>query len=99
MWRKSYWQDSSNLLNILVQRLSLQLSPKEFMNTSMKHRRDMLSKKCPNHVFDDVAQLNMFYSGLRPQTKMLLDVSVGGTMVLKSPEEATTILNLIRKHA
>ena len=25
--------------------------------------------KCPNRGFDDVAQLNMFYSELRPQTK------------------------------
>ncbi|KAH1233133.1 hypothetical protein GmHk_09G025649 [Glycine max] len=31
-----------------------------------------LLQRCPNHNFDDVAQLHIFYSGLKPQTKMVL---------------------------
>ena len=38
-----------------------------------------LLRKCPNHDFDEAAQLHIFYSGLRPQTKMILDASAGGT--------------------
>ncbi|KAH1262156.1 hypothetical protein GmHk_02G004841 [Glycine max] len=33
--------------------------------------------RCPNHSFDDAAQLHIFYRGLKPQTKMILDASAG----------------------
>ncbi|KAH1205954.1 hypothetical protein GmHk_16G046532 [Glycine max] len=46
-----------------------------------------LLQRCPNHSFDDVAQLHIFYSGLRPQTKMIFDASAGSTMMSKSSEE------------
>lgn len=48
-------------------------------------------KKCPNHKVNDVAQLNMLYNGLRPQTRMLLDALAMETMMMKSVEDATTI--------
>jgi len=54
-----------------------------------------LLRRCPNNNFDDVAQLHIFYSGLKPQTKIILDVSVGGTMMSKSPEEAIVIIDSI----
>ena len=44
-----------------------------------------LLRRCPNHNFDDAGQLYIFYSGLKPQTKMILDASAGGTMMSKSP--------------
>ncbi|XP_006590059.1 uncharacterized protein [Glycine max] len=34
----------------------------------------------------------MFIDGLRPQTKQLLDASVGGKIKLKTPEEATELI-------
>ncbi|XP_020208323.1 uncharacterized protein LOC109793275 [Cajanus cajan] len=58
-------------------------------------RYKSLLRKCPNHGFDDVAQLNMFCNGLRPQTKMLLDVSAGGSMMMKDSEEAITIIDAL----
>jgi len=30
-------------------------------------------RRFPNHSFDDAAQLHIFYNGLKPQTKMILD--------------------------
>ena len=49
----------------------------------------------PNHNFDDAAQLYIFYSGLKPQTKIILDASTGSTMMSKSPEEAIVIIDSI----
>jgi len=37
----------------------------------------------------DLAKLNMFYSGLRPQTKLLLDASIGGFMMTEDIAKAT----------
>ena len=54
-----------------------------------------LLRRCSNHGFDDAAQLHIFYSGLRPQTKMILDALAGGTLKSKSPEEATVIIDSI----
>jgi len=34
----------------------------------------------------------MFIDGLRPQTKQLLDGSAGGKIKLKTPEEATELI-------
>jgi len=49
-------------------------------------------KKCSNHGFDDITKLNLFYNGLRPQTRVLLDASARGKMMLKELEEATIII-------
>ncbi|XP_020201932.1 uncharacterized protein LOC109787777 [Cajanus cajan] len=58
-------------------------------------RYKSLLRKFPNHGFDDVAQLNMFCNGLRPQKKMLLDASAGGSMMMKDSEEAITIIDAL----
>ena len=52
-------------------------------------------RKCPNHSFDDAAQLHIFYSGLKPQTKMILDALAKGTMMSKSPKEEIVIIDSI----
>ena len=36
--------------------------------------------------------MNLFKDGLRPQTKQLLDASTGGKIKLKTPEEATELI-------
>jgi len=58
-----------------------------------------LLRKCPNHGFDILAQLNMFCNGLRPQEKMLLDASIGGSMMTKSAEEVMEIIEAITANA
>jgi len=42
----------------------------------------MILRKCPNHEFEDIAQLSLFLNGLRSDTKMLLDAVVGGIVTV-----------------
>lgn len=56
-------------------------------------RYKAILKKCLNRGFDDITQLNMLYSGLRPQTKMLLDASAVGTVITKSAKEVIIIID------
>jgi len=58
-------------------------------------RFNSLLRKCPNHGFEDIAQLNIFYNGLRPDTKMILDTTAGGTMMIVDVEQATRIIEAL----
>ncbi|GAU42733.1 hypothetical protein TSUD_287890 [Trifolium subterraneum] len=51
-------------------------------------------KKCPKHGLDNHAQMQNFTQGLRPQTRMLLDVSAGGSLKNKDESELC-ILNSV----
>ncbi|KAH1212757.1 hypothetical protein GmHk_14G040870 [Glycine max] len=51
-----------------------------------------LLRKTPTHGFLKPIQLNIFIDGLRPQSKQLLDASVGGKIKLKTPEEAIELI-------
>ncbi|XP_027903621.1 uncharacterized protein LOC114163516 [Vigna unguiculata] len=58
-------------------------------------RFNSLLRKCPNHGFEDIAQLNIFCNGLRPDTKMILDAAAGGTMMSVDAEQATRIIEAL----
>ena len=58
-------------------------------------RFKMILRKCPNHGFEDIAQLSIFLNGLRFDTQMLLDVAVGGTMMTLDVEQATRIIDVL----
>jgi len=45
-------------------------------------RFQMMLRKCPNHDFKDINELSIFLTGLRSDTKILLDVVAGGTMMV-----------------
>jgi len=51
-----------------------------------------LLRKTPTHGFSEPIHLNLFIDGMRPQTKQLLDASVGGKIKSKTPEEATELI-------
>ena len=51
-----------------------------------------LLRKCPNHELEDTQQLNVFYHGLAPETRILLDVAAGGSMMSASYEKARMII-------
>jgi len=55
----------------------------------------VLLRRCPNHDFEDIAQLNIFHNGLRPDTKMILDAATGGTMMAVDVEHATRIIDVL----
>lgn len=51
-----------------------------------------LLRKTPSHGFDESTVLDMFLGGLRSQTKLMLDVSTGGNIRWKTPEEAHELI-------
>jgi len=58
-------------------------------------RFKVLLRRCPNHGFEGIAQLNIFYNGLRPDTIMIFDVAAGGTMMAVDVERATRIIDAL----
>ncbi|XP_019431425.1 PREDICTED: uncharacterized protein LOC109338606 [Lupinus angustifolius] len=58
-------------------------------------RFQALLRKCPNHGFEDIDQLNIFCNGLKPETKMILDAAAGGTMMSVDAEQATRIITAL----
>ena len=52
-------------------------------------------RKTPTHGLSEPTQLNIFIHGLRLQSKQLLDASAGGKIKLKTPEEATKLIENI----
>jgi len=55
----------------------------------------MMLRRCPNHGFEDIAQLSIFINGLRFDTKVLLDAATGGTMMVVDVEQATRIIEAL----
>jgi len=49
-------------------------------------------RKCPNHGFEDIAQLSIFLNGLRPDTKTLLNVVAGSTTMVDDVEKQQGLL-------
>ena len=65
--------------------------PGESLSEALERFRGLL-RKTPTHGFSKPIQLNMFIDGLRPQTMQLLDALAGGKIKLKTPEEATELI-------
>jgi len=54
-------------------------------------RLKVMLRKCPNHGFEDIAQLNIFHNGLKTNTKRFLN-TVGGVTMMVDEEKATQII-------
>lgn len=50
-------------------------------------------RKCLCHGFDDITQIHIFRNGLHPQPKLLLDVTVGCSLMSKSAEDEIVIID------
>lgn len=50
-------------------------------------------RRCPNHGFDELTQINIFRNGLLPQPKLLLDATTDGSLMSKSVEVAIQIID------
>ena len=61
------------------------------MSEALERFRGLL-RKMYTHGFLEPIQLNIFIDGLRPQSKQLLDASLGGKIKLKTPEEAMELI-------
>src|SRR3954466_1539146 len=63
----------------------------ESLNEAWEMYKAML-RKCKGHGFTDVDQIHMFRNGLTATNKTLLDATAGGSLMSKTPEEATQII-------
>ena len=54
-----------------------------------------LLRKCSHHALPDWLQVQIFYNGLAPSFKAILDATSGGSFNLKTPEEALETLELM----
>ena len=61
--------------------------PDESLSEALERFRGLLWKT-PIHGFSEPIQLNIFIDGLRPQSKQLLDDSVGDKIKMKTIDEA-----------
>ncbi|XP_073275392.1 uncharacterized protein [Primulina huaijiensis] len=51
-----------------------------------------LSRKCPNHGFEDWVKIELFYNSLNGQTRETVGATAGGTIFAKSPDQAYDLL-------
>src|SRR3954467_14985216 len=63
----------------------------ESLNEAWERYKAML-RKCKGHGFSDVDQIHMFRNGLTATNKTLLDATAGGSLMSKTPEEASQII-------
>ncbi|XP_027348306.1 uncharacterized protein LOC113859825 [Abrus precatorius] len=51
-------------------------------------RSKELLRKCPHHGIPDWLQVQIFYNGLNPATRQMIDAAIGGTLNSKTPRAA-----------
>ncbi|XP_068649014.1 uncharacterized protein [Aristolochia californica] len=51
-----------------------------------------LIRRCPQHGLPDWLQVQMFYNGLNGQSRTIVDAASGGTLMSKTAEGATSLL-------
>ncbi|MED6215593.1 hypothetical protein PIB30_115237, partial [Stylosanthes scabra] len=51
-------------------------------------------RKCPSNVFPEWLQLQTFYDGTLPASRILLDSAANGSLHTKTPEEALEPIEL-----
>ena len=67
----------------------------QFLDESISEALDCfhgLLRKTPTHGYNELVQLKIFINGLQPQSKQLLDSSLGEKIKLKTPEEAVELI-------
>ncbi|XP_019228478.1 PREDICTED: uncharacterized protein LOC109209625 [Nicotiana attenuata] len=56
-------------------------------------------RKCPHHDIPEHMQLYIFYHGLKPSSRNVIDAAAGGSIMGKTTEEALQLLNEISENA
>src|SRR3954470_10213999 len=49
----------------------------------------------PHHGFPNWQRVQYFYEGLRPENRQMVDITVGGSLATKTPEEALEVFEMI----
>ncbi|XP_040996048.1 uncharacterized protein LOC121242223 [Juglans microcarpa x Juglans regia] len=63
----------------------------ESLYESWERYKDLI-RRCPQHGLPDWLQVQMFYNGLNGQTRTIVDAASGGTLMSKTVEGATYLL-------
>ncbi|XP_070055494.1 uncharacterized protein [Nicotiana tomentosiformis] len=70
----------------------------ESVYQAWKRLKAML-RKCPHHDIPEHMQLYIFYHGLKPSARNVIDAAAGGSVMGKITEEALQLLNEISENA
>ncbi|XP_060182485.1 uncharacterized protein LOC132612180 [Lycium barbarum] len=62
-------------------------------------RLNSMLRKCPHHGIQDSDILYIFYHGLKPSARNVIDAASGGSIMGKTTAEATQLLNEISENA
>ena len=55
-------------------------------------------RRCPHHGLPDWLQVQIFYNGLNPQTRTVIDAVAGGALMGKSVSEAFNFLEVMASY-
>ncbi|XP_070002989.1 uncharacterized protein [Nicotiana sylvestris] len=61
-------------------------------------RLKVILRKCPHHDIPEHMQLYIFYHGLKPSARNVIDAAAGGSVMGKTTEEALQLLNEISEN-
>jgi hypothetical protein len=56
-------------------------------------RLELLLKRCPGHKMSEMDIMQAFTTGQKPDTRMLLDASAGGTVKIKTADEVCVLID------
>ena len=70
----------------------------ETFHEALKRLRD-LTRECPHHGVSNHELLQIFYDGLGPQDRYLLDAASGGTFMSKYEDDAMELIVTVAKNS
>ncbi|KAG9450070.1 hypothetical protein H6P81_010035 [Aristolochia fimbriata] len=65
--------------------------PEEHLSKAWERFNGLL-KKCPNHKIELWSQIEIFYDGLKINTRSMIDAAAGGSISKKTPEEVHELI-------
>ncbi|XP_073225696.1 uncharacterized protein [Cicer arietinum] len=68
---------------------------KENLFVTLTGNSRVLLAGCPNHAYDDTAQMQIFCNALKPSTRIILDATTGGSLNYKTASEAQKIIEIM----
>ena len=64
----------------------------ESMYEAWERNKDLL-RKCPHHELPGWLQIQTFYNGLRLEYRAMVDATVGGSLIRRTPEDTYGLLD------
>ena len=70
----------------------------ETFHEALERLRD-LTRECPHHGVSNHERTQIFYDGLRPQDRYLLDAASGGTFMSKYKDDAMELIETVAENS